>query len=73
MLWDYETGECVRTFKGHGQEITGITIIHNNSHFASSSFDYSIIVWDLDSGKSLYSLLGHNTPVTCLTSIPNNN
>ncbi|WP_437185091.1 c-type cytochrome domain-containing protein [Planctomicrobium sp. SH668] len=62
-LWDLETGERIRDFKGHRDIILDIEVSPDQSILATCSYDREIILWDLHSGEQLRKLSGHNGAV----------
>lgn len=64
-VWNYETGKCKKTYKGHTH---GIIIIQElqNGNLASSSLDKTIILWNRISGEIINTLEGFETPITSM-------
>eukprot|EP00455_Lapot_gusevi_P037704 TRINITY_DN4230_c0_g1_i2.p1 TRINITY_DN4230_c0_g1~~TRINITY_DN4230_c0_g1_i2.p1 ORF type:complete len:181 (+),score=22.75 TRINITY_DN4230_c0_g1_i2:411-953(+) len=65
-LWDIQTGQCVRLFKGHNCALTSLAISPLGKLAATGSEDGRVLVWDLSAGKKLAVLSGHRSAVTSL-------
>lgn len=62
-LWNVETGERIREFKGHRDIIFDAEVSPDGRTLATCSYDRDIILWDLTSGQTLRTLSGHNGAV----------
>ncbi|KAG0256762.1 hypothetical protein DFQ27_005517 [Actinomortierella ambigua] len=60
-VWDFATGECLRTYVGHGASV--LCLQYDDDRIVSGSSDMSIIVWELDTGRILQRLTGHSDSV----------
>ncbi|KAG0229358.1 chromatin-remodeling complex subunit ies6 [Actinomortierella wolfii] len=60
-VWDFATGECLRTYSGHGASV--LCLQYDDSRIVSGSSDATIIVWELDTGAILQRLTGHSDSV----------
>ena len=69
-IWNFETGECLKTLNDHKNVVTSILMITNNK-FVSSSADTTIKIWDLISYECLNTLT-IKTGVYSLSLLPNN-
>jgi len=58
-LWNLQTGDCLRTFKGHGRGVTAIALSADGSRVVSGGGDCDIRYWNVQSGKCLRILEGH--------------
>lgn len=56
-LWNVATGECIRTFDGHQNEVWAIAFSPDGKMLASGSDDSSIKLWDTYSGKCIDSFV----------------
>ncbi|GFR42436.1 hypothetical protein Agub_g3341 [Astrephomene gubernaculifera] len=79
-LWDYESGECTVTFKGHK---SGVSCLRyqgtaagagggsaGGALLASGGRDTDVIVWDVAGETGLYRLRGHKDQVTDVVFLP---
>jgi WD40 repeat protein len=58
-LWDAASGKKIRTFQGHTDEITDVTLSDDGKHLWTVSEDRTTRLWDPTTGKErcqLYSL-----------------
>ena len=56
ILWDVETGEELRTLKGHDSDVFSISFSPDGQTLASGSNDNKIKLWDVETGKELRTL-----------------
>jgi WD40 repeat protein len=68
-IFNYETGDLVRTFNGHSNDVYSIEML-SEPFMASGSQDQKVIIWDLSSYSIKYNLTGHNSQVYCIKSFP---
>lgn len=62
-ILDAASGEVVRTFQSHAEQVTSLSYSGDGSRLASSSRDGSAKVFEADSGQLLVSYQGHGSPV----------
>ncbi|MBE9227182.1 trypsin-like peptidase domain-containing protein [Phormidium sp. LEGE 05292] len=55
-IWNRNTGELLRTLKGHTRTISALAIDPFGHILASGSYDGTIKIWNLHSGQLLHSL-----------------
>jgi WD40 repeat protein len=53
-VWDTETGNVIRTLRGHTGGPRGIALSPDGKRFVSISLDRSVKIWDADTGKLLH-------------------
>lgn len=73
ILWDMETGERLRTLRGHdfpGGDVFSVTWSPDGTLLASGSDDKTVIVWDVGTGEPLRTLQGHTERVTSVAWSP---
>lgn len=73
-LWDFTTGCCIKTLKGHTDWIRCVAFSSvglNNSLplLASSSLDQTIRLWDINEGRCVGVLKGHTNGVFAVSFI----
>ena len=56
LLWDAETGDLVRSFKGHSDDVVSVAFSPDGKRLVSGSYDGTIRIWDANTGKQLRSL-----------------
>ena len=54
-IWDFESGNCLKTLADHDNWVTSILLIPNNK-LVSGSTDKTVKIWDLDSYECLNTL-----------------
>jgi len=69
-LWDSSTGRCLRTFRGHGEQVTSVCVSSDGRYTISSSLDKTLRLWEVASGRCLRTFEGHKDCVrsVCLSS-----
>jgi WD40 repeat protein len=68
--WDISTGREVRSFRGHGSELTGVDFSPDGQRLVSSSYDGTLKVWSLDSKPVVETLRGHSNWISSVTFSP---
>jgi small GTP-binding protein len=66
LLWDINTGRCLRELKAHTGSITSVAWSPDNHRALSGSTDQSIRLWDVESARCLRVLKGHTGWVSTL-------
>ena len=79
-IWSSRTGLLLRSCRGHLQEVSDLTVSHDNKVLASASVDGSIRLWNIDRsrnggrddefGNLLGALDGHTSLVSSLNFSP---
>jgi WD40 repeat protein len=75
-LWHLSTGECLRSFVGHKEDVLALALSlalsgnassHAPSYALSGSLDKTIKLWEVDTGICRQTLHGHQREVTSIT------
>ena len=71
-LWDLEKKTCIRTFKGHKDNVPSIAFSPDGNTLATAgdASDSAIMLWDLRAAKHRTTIKEHTSAVTCLTFSP---
>ena len=59
MVWNVETGQEVRTLKGHTAGVTSVVLSLDGKRIVSGSEDKTVKVWDASTGQEVLTLKGH--------------
>lgn len=71
-LWDAQTGELLRNFKGHSHGINAIAFSPDGTQIATGSGDNTIKLWSLPDGELQHTLEHHTGWVFSLAYSPDN-
>ena len=71
-LWNLETGQCIRTLKGHKRRVRTIVWSPDSQYIASGSDDNTIRVWRTDTGKLRRKSSMHTGVCFCMAWSPDN-
>ncbi|MBD2033766.1 NACHT domain-containing protein [Leptolyngbya sp. FACHB-321] len=69
-LWDWRTGQCMKTLTGHQGWVKALAYSPDGKHLASGSFDHTVKIWDRETGDCLKTLSGHTSTITTVTYSP---
>jgi WD40 repeat protein len=69
-LWNWRTGQCLKTLTGHTDKIQGIAFSPDGQVLASGSADQTIRVWNYATGHCLQLLNGHTNRVYSVAFSP---
>jgi WD40 repeat protein/DNA-binding SARP family transcriptional activator len=69
-VWDWDTGEHLRTLAGNSGSVTRATFSPDGSRLATSSKDGTVRIWDPRTGEQQLVLHGHAGHVTSITFSP---
>lgn len=58
-LWRVSTGKLVRTFTGHGDDVTSVAFSPDGRQLVTASRDHDARIWDIASGRTVRLLHGH--------------
>ena len=59
-LWDVESGNCIRTFKGHTKHVMSVTFSPDGTRVLTGSFDNTAKLWDAATGTCIQTFTGHS-------------
>jgi WD40 repeat protein len=71
-LWDYETGDCLRTYTGHQSSVYSIAFSSTGDLIVSGSGDCTVKLWDCYSGTCVKTLYGQTNEV-CSVAVSSDN
>ncbi len=60
FIWDVNTGQLIKTLKGHAAFLEGIMFSPDSKNLLTASFDNSVIVWDVATGTVLRQFKDHS-------------
>nr|WP_322678050.1 trypsin-like peptidase domain-containing protein [Nostoc sp. DedQUE03]MDZ7973366.1 trypsin-like peptidase domain-containing protein [Nostoc sp. DedQUE03] len=69
-IWNLATGQEIRTFKGHSDEVTSVAFSPDGRTLASGSLDKTIKIWNPNTGKVLRILQGNSRRVHSIAISP---
>jgi WD40 repeat protein len=69
-LWDSQTGECLKTLRGHQDWIQSVRFSADGQLLASGSRDQTIKLWDWRTGECLQTLQGHTERIKSIAFHP---
>jgi len=70
-IWDIETGEEIRTLRGHTDTVDSVKFTLDGAFLLSGSWDGTIKRWDVITGQLLDTYEGHDGRVYMLDLMPN--
>jgi WD40 repeat protein len=71
-LWDYETGDCLRTYTGHQSSVYSIAFSSAGDLIVSGSGDRTVKLWDCYSNTCIKTLYGQTNEV-CSVAVSSDN
>jgi WD40 repeat protein len=69
-VWDLETGQALRTLKGHTNYVFTVVVTPDGRRAVSASSDNTLKVWDLKTGQTLRTLEGHTEMAKAVAVTP---
>ena len=69
-LWDVETGEVIRTLRGHTGAVYSQAWSPDGRALASGSYDKTVRLWNVETGEVIRTLRGHTDAVRSITWLP---
>jgi platelet-activating factor acetylhydrolase IB subunit alpha len=70
QIWDHESGEYMKTLKGHTNSVNSLAFAPAGNYLASSSNDLSIKLWDFQTYACVRTLRGHDHTISSVRFIP---
>ncbi|CAH1790212.1 unnamed protein product [Owenia fusiformis] len=67
--WSFETGKCLKTFKGHTGAVTCMTTDPVGRTLFTGGTDNTIRSWDITKGEQLKLFAGHQGAIICITLV----
>jgi tricorn protease-like protein len=58
-VWNADTGEKIRTLRGHKSTVTDVAFRSDDRQLATSSIDGTVKTWDLKTGTEIRTFRGH--------------
>lgn len=75
-LWDYQTGKCLKTYRGHQNNtfcIIASFSVTSGKWIISGSEDKLVYIWDLQSKEIVQTLSGHTDTIISIDCHPTEN
>ena len=69
-LWNVETGELIREFRGHGGAVTSVAFSPDGTVALTGSADRTARLWDVATGEHLLTFSGHTEAVNAVAFSP---
>jgi WD40 repeat protein len=69
-LWDVASGQCLRTFEGHADDVKSVAFSPDGRFAVSGSDDNAVRLWDVASGQCLRTFEGHTDDVKSVAFSP---
>ena len=70
-VWDHESGDYIRTLKGHTNTVNALQCSPRHGHYmVSCATDLSIKLWDIRTYQCLRTLRGHDHTISAVVFIP---
>ena len=72
-LWDATSGQLIRSFRGHTDDINAVAFSPDGARLVSASKDETLKLWDVASGHLLRTFEGHTDEVNSVAFSPDGN
>ncbi|NCS59391.1 MAG: WD40 repeat domain-containing protein, partial [Microcystis aeruginosa G11-04] len=69
-LWNVETGQEIRTLKGHDNYVYSVNFSPDGKTLVSGSWDNTIKLWNVETGQEIRTLKGHDSVVYSVNFSP---
>ena len=70
-LWDFDSGEELKTFRGHQGGVSSVLFAADGQHLLSGGMDKTVRFWDIATGKEMLVFEGHTETVNSVALSPN--
>lgn len=70
QLWNMQTGQCIRLFQGHTNQVWSVILSADGKRALSGSWDNTARLWEVKTGRCLRVLQGHTDAVWCIAWSP---
>ena len=68
-IYDTRSRTCVKSFKGHKDEVTALAFRQGTHQLFSASLDRAVNIWSLDDMAYVDTLFGHQSPIVGLDAL----
>jgi WD40 repeat protein len=72
-LWNVETGQEIRTLKGHNDSLTTTAFSPDGKLLVTASYDKTIKLWSVETGQEIRTLKGHTDIINNAVFSPDGN
>jgi WD40 repeat protein len=69
-LWDINSGQQIRSFKGHSDNVNAVAFSPNGKLALSGSMDDTLKLWEVNSGREIRSFKEHSDDVNAVAFSP---
>jgi platelet-activating factor acetylhydrolase IB subunit alpha len=70
QVWDHESGDYIRTLKGHTNTVNAVKFSPTGTHMVSCSTDLSMKLWDMSTYACIRTLRGHDHTISAICFVP---
>jgi WD40 repeat protein len=70
LWWDAETGQEIRTFRGHTGQVRSVAFSPDGTRVLTGSSDETAKLWDAETGQEIRTFLGHTGWVVSVAFSP---
>lgn len=70
QMWNPQTGQLLRTLKGHASPVADVAISPDGKILVSGSRDKTIKLWDINTGQLIRTITGHSDVVETVAISP---
>jgi WD40 repeat protein len=62
-IWDLASGQVVRSFEPHGDQVLGVVFSPDGTRIATSSLDGCVRIREVATGRDVWPQVGHRSPI----------